>query len=426
MAQASDAVTRVLFFWNLLALTLLFGGASLLNLGSAYDPLDPSLSTARQILIAGGLLALLPFFPVALTGFKIAGTGKVLVSLWVTFGMVCLLSSAVTEDSTPAVVSTLWILIGVPVVFFVGLPAVLGRQANKLVVAALLITHTAYIIVSFCFYPDLHFEYKGIFGHPNETGVTASIVAVGALAWIVERVQRQSFTGWTVVWLGAFFGASSCLVMVSGSRTALFAVILTLTVGIAVCARYSHRGHLLSIFAGAASLFSVGIAFLPSLGFADHIWQKHMQQVVKGDILSKRDDIWMKVIYDLRPLGNGGEYFTDTVGISSHNSLMHIVGERGPVAGFIMTCVAVFGVIRAYRQAIRESSRRAFSAAPLLISVCFWALSMGEGIFGSFGTGVTLAYFLSLGLVVTGELQCSSAVARPSVRSRDRRAGEMC
>jgi O-antigen ligase len=275
----------------------------------------------------------------------------------------------------------------------------------------LLISHAAYIVVSLCLYPDVQFLYKGIFGHPNETGMTAVVVAACSLAWIVERVRTGSLTGWARAGLGLLFGSSSVLVIVSGSRTSLLALIVTAGTAIIVCTRLLHRKRLFSMLAGGLGIFSVGTAVLPQLDFTEQIWLKHSQQVMKGDILSKRTDIWMKVIDDMQILGNGSEYFPETVGISSHNSLMHIIGERGPIAAFFMACVAVLGLVRAWHHAVRDRGYSSFAAAPLLISVCFWVLSMGEGIFGSLGTGITVAYLLSIGIVVTGETTFSVAPA---------------
>ena len=286
--------------------------------------------------------------------------------------------------------------------FFVGLPGALGKYAGKLVVLALLISHTAYIVVSLYLYPNVQFLYKGIFGHPNETGVTAVVVATCSLAWIVERVRLGSLEGWVRAILGILFGGSSVLVAVSGSRTSLMALMVTAATATIVCTRFLHRKRMLWMLAGGLGIFSIGTACFPQLDFVEQIWQKNTQQIMKGDILSRRTDIWAKVMDDMQILGNGSEYFSETVGISSHNSLMHIIGERGPIAAFFMVCIGGLGMIRAWHHADGDRGRRSFAAAPLLISVCFWVLSMGEGIFGSLGTGITLAYILSIGIVIPG------------------------
>jgi O-antigen ligase len=418
----TTTVTKFLFCWYLLALALLFGGASLTNLGSAYDPLDPAVSTTRWILIAGSLAALSPSLLTAIARFDPTAKSIILILLWLAFGAVCLISSVAADDHVDGIASALWILIGVPLVFFVGLPGAFRDQAAKLLVLALLISHTSYIVVSFTRYPDLHFGYKGIFGHPNGTGVTAAVLVVCCLAWIVERVQTLSFRGPSAVALGMLFGWNCFLVMVSGSRTSLFAVIVTTAASAIMCAKHLYRRHLFPALASGLVLASLGTAFLPDVSIAQAMWQKHMRQVMKGDVLSKRDEIWMKVIDDMRLLGNGSEYFPGTIGISSHNSLMHIIGQRGPIAAVFITCLAALGMIRAIAQAVRIRQQRSFSATPALISVCFWTLSMGEGMFGGFGTGITLAYLLSIGIVIAGDAHPSTPLRHQTFRQWESRS----
>ncbi|HEV2199830.1 MAG TPA: hypothetical protein VGR73_08405 [Bryobacteraceae bacterium] len=388
------------FSWNLIALSVLFGGASLIHLGSAYDPLDPAFLTLRWVLIAASLAALSPNLLGMMARFTVTRKAASVILLWMTFGIVCIVSAVVTEDHIDGIVSALWLLFAVPAIFLVGLPQMLKGSASRLVIQGLLISHVLYIVVSFCLYPTLQFEYKGIFGHPNELGMTAAIVAVCCLAWIIERVQIRSFRSLPVAALLVLFGASSFLVMVSGSRTSLIAVLTTLAAAAMIYARSHNKTRTVLPIAGTLVLISFGIAFLPDVGIAQQIWEKHAQQVMKGDVLSKRDEIWMKVLDDMRPLGNGNDYFPSSVGISSHNSLMHIIGQRGPIAALVMACFALIGMVRAFGLAFRPNGWQPFSAGPALIGVCFWTLSMAEGVFGSLGSGITMAYYLSIGITL--------------------------
>jgi hypothetical protein len=41
-----------------------------------------------------------------------------------------------------------------------------------------------------------------------------------------------------------------------------------------------------------------------------------------------------------------------------------------------------------------------YAIAPLVFMTCFWTLSMGEGMFGSLGNAMTLAYMLSIGVIM--------------------------
>jgi hypothetical protein len=396
-------VTTSQDWWKLLALTLLFGGASLVLLGSLYDPLDPALATARWILVGGALAVMLPFVPSAIARFVPRGRSAILISLWLAFGACCLLSAIATEDNRQAIVNTLWLLLVVPPLFLIGLPLLLGEKGAMLVTLALLISHVFYLAVSLCLYPDLHFEYKGIFGHPNGMGVTAAIVAITSLCCLVEAVQLGSRGGLLGGALALLFAGSSFLVMVSGSRTSLLAVLAAAALGACVCVGRLRRVHVLSLALGGLMLFWAG-STVPNLGIAQQIWQKHADQVTKGDTLSKRDEIWMKVIDDMHWLGNGSDYFPGTVGISSHNSIMFIIGQQGPIAAFFIVCVAVLGLAWSTGRAFRERARKPFSAAPAMVSVCFWVLSMGEGMFGAIGTGITLAYLLSVGVTLADDM----------------------
>jgi O-antigen ligase len=395
-------MTGFRFYWNLAALSVLFGGASIIHLGSAYDPLDPAFLTLRWGLIAIALIALSPNLLSAIARFPVTRKAALVILLWMAFGTVCVLSAVITEDHFDGIASTLWLLFPVPVIFFVGLPQALNGSSSRLLILGLLISNIFYIVLSFCLYPTLQFEYKGIFGHPNSLGVTAAVVAVCCLAWMLERMQTLSFRGLPVVALLVLFAASSFLVMVSGSRTSLIAVLMTLAVAAMIYARSRHKAKTVFPLAATLVLISLGLALLPDTGIAQQIWVKNSQQVLRGDILSKRDEIWMKVLDDMRLFGNGNDYFPDSVGISSHNSLMHIIGQRGPIAALLMAGFALAGMVRAFRQAFMRDARHSFSAAPALIGVCFWSLSMGEGMFGSIGSGMTLAYLFSVGVAISG------------------------
>ena len=70
------------------------------------------------------------------------------------------------------------------------------------------------------------------------------------------------------------------------------------------------------------------------------------------------------------------------------------------VAAVLLVCFASLSFFYAYRYAKAHVKHDIYAIAPLSICVCFWVLSMGEGMFGKLGSGINLAYFLSVGIVI--------------------------
>ena len=80
---------------------------------------------------------------------------------------------------------------------------------------------------------------------------------------------------------------------------------------------------------------------------------------------------------------------------------MHIIGVNGFIAGMLMVLFAVVSLFYAVMYFRKHCQEDCYAIAPLTFMICFWTLSMGEGMFGSLGNAMTLAYLLSIGVIMT-------------------------
>ena len=135
------AMPKSLFCWNLLALTMLFGGASLINLGSAYDPLDPALEHGATGPSRRSSRHAHTTTSDCCRAFRDNGDGGPVD--WAVAGIRCGVSRLIGRDRRSRRRASKHLVDSDRRArrVFIGLPGTLGKNASKLVVLALLISH---------------------------------------------------------------------------------------------------------------------------------------------------------------------------------------------------------------------------------------------------------------------------------------------
>jgi O-antigen ligase len=164
-----------------------------------------------------------------------------------------------------------------------------------------------------------------------------------------------------------------------------------------ICWLTQKPSILIKMFASIAVVFST--IFFLGYKQLDILWYA-LEQLDKKEGLSGREDIWIKTFADMRLLGNGNDYFESNFGLGAHNSIITALGVNGVIAALLMSVLAIFSLFYAYVYFKNSSKKDDYAIAPLIINICFWILSMGEGMFGSLGTAITIAYVLSLGIMM--------------------------
>lgn len=382
------------------ALVALFGAASLLNLGSSTLPLSHTLDRIRITTVAMVLVVLTPYCFLQNTYHSIGWRSLRLLIPWCLFAATCLLSALLVRYGTRSVLGALWFLVGVPVWFFLIIPAVFGKRSSKYITISLFLSHVPYLLISVTLSPNLYFQYRGIFGHPNEVGVTATVGSICVLIAIIESIQRQRFSAGAQWKLLPTFAVLAFFVCLSGSRTSLLALLVCSSACACFFAKHWRSQHWVSAVVAVALVLSAASTLSGKLNVFERLWQKHSTSMSKGDTLSKRTEVWGEVWDDIAVLGNGIDYFERVIGVSPHNSVVRILGERGPVAALFLTVFAVGALLRAFRRATKAPVGEEMSCAPLIIGLCFWSLSLGEAMFGNLGTGITLAYYSTIGVLL--------------------------
>lgn len=390
----------------LIGLSVLFGGTSLLMIGSEQDP---ALRLTRYAVDCAGLGLLVPALS-SVRGWTLQTHALLGAALWCSFAFVCILSALANGDSITTLSGMAWILFGVPLLLFTALPNVLKRTHGTFVIWCMLLGHLPYLVLSAARVEEYRSMFAGIMMHANCLGMIATIEYVCAVSLLTMTSRRAS--RWRAAFLLALAALALAMLFLSASRTSALSAAIT-TVLIAAC-RSGRRGKAILIV--VLMLVPVVYFVFDSMGngsLLSGLWLKNEKTLFHGDLLSKRDRIWEKTLEDTQPLGNGDRYFTDEVGISAHNSLIHVLGQRGPFAAVLVVCFAGVSFIAAFRHFRANRDTDPSAMWPLVISCVFWTVSQGEAVLGSLGNGLTLAYLLSCGSVF------ASAFRKPGTRTAD-------
>jgi len=378
-------------------LAALFGGASLISLGSHDSPIDPFFLELRYTLIGSSIFLLL-----CMSGFDVwprfPKRSTALVLTWILFSFASILSS-IAHSEVREIANSLWFLFGVPLIFFVLLPRLIRNNTEIIIPVALILGHMPFVIISLLKTP-ITYPYQGILGNPNQMGVIGATISASSLILLsVCLFKKQPI--WQVAFILFMLVGSLALILMSGSRTSLLSffimlLIFTWKVG---TGKYVFK-KILRLFIPIIGLFFIlqnfknEITDFMVIGITNKFWVKYQT----GDVLSERGDIWRKTFEDISILGNGSHYFDLNFGKGGHNTFIVILGENGIIAAVLFICFAVIVTLAAYQH--DKKSRYFCNSDFSTILICFWSLSVGEDMFGSLGKGITLAFMLNTGMII--------------------------
>lgn len=374
-------------------LAILFGGASLTNLGNSVVPLDPAIITLRIAMI--GTVLLLSAIISGSEMWNIPTKPVPLTFLWATFSFSVILSGFANNDLI-VLRDGFWFMIATPVVFFNTLPKLMKKSANILITLGLLLGVSPYIILSLLLSPVWQSDskiYSGIFPNSNQLGFTTTAMSsslfILAIGFLFSK--KNSFQSFIVN-----MSLATCLVVIllSNARTSLIAFFT-----MSLFMLWKTLQNTKNIF--LAAIFSVFVAGAISSLSSQNPWLfERISELQEKEALSGRDDIWAKTFLDMKLLGNGEQYFETNFGLGAHNTIVHILGVNGLIAAILMVLFAIVSFYYAVIYFRKHYHEDPYSIAPLVFMTCFWTLSMGEGMFGSLGNAMTLAYMLSIGVIM--------------------------
>jgi hypothetical protein len=320
---------------------------------------------------------------------------------WISYGAAVTLSGCINGD-LKSIATGLWMMIGVRMIFGRALPRVLGRQGIPVLAAALVTAGLPYLVYSVLFCP-MEFPFRGAAANPNSLGVISAGMTTGLIAMVVA--SQKSKRSWLRLMLTLASLTTSAFVIASGSRTSSVAVASVALVAVSsICSAGLRRpGRLLGIVlacaVGAVIIWVITEGQTPDS--VASILAKFNNP--RASMLNHRDDIWSMVWADMTMLGHGLDYNQE--GDSAHNSIVEALGNYGLLAALAAIAIAVSSTYAVFLYYLRNRHTEAHALTPALIAVCFWTLSLGEGMMAALGGAINLSFFLAIGLIGSSTLR---------------------
>ncbi|MGD0772688.1 MAG: hypothetical protein ABSC05_07685 [Candidatus Solibacter sp.] len=316
-----------------------------------------------------------------------------LTVVWFLFGFL-MFASAIVNSSASEAFGGLWCLAGVPVVCFAAIPRIIRRYGLSILPITIILGDLPYIAASLFQYP-LQYPYMGVTGNPNSLGVLAATMGCAFLALASAAKSRRTALRLLIGWLGCFF-----LVLLSGSRTSAIALLATTALFfadlLASAISWARKSALVTVI---LLLALCCLQLTTPEGSASIVYEiLNKSDQVRGTFQPQRSEIWSQTLSDATLLGHGADYFVDRFTFGGHNSIISVCGQYGIVPAVFLVVFGVGGMASAWRYYRTQRIWTEHALTPLLFQVCFWTLSVGEGMFGLVAGSINLAFLVSFGL----------------------------
>jgi O-antigen ligase len=378
-------------------LSVLFGGTSLVGLGSSNIPLDPAVLKLRYLLVASSLLILILMSPFKQWGFH--RQTRPLLLLWMLFGCGLVMSGLANNDTT-IFRDGLWQMIAVPFIMFNAVPKAMKKNTNLLMGMGLVVGQIPYIVTSLVLYPPGNGTlYRGVFANSNQMGFNCATMSAGLFILLIGARSAKK-NAWCLLPISAALLTLFVLIFLSNSRTSMivFFIMFCLFLGEFVKNQKSVKKMI------AIALVTVTAVLLWGGEQIEAMNKTLNNNFEAKEGLSGRDLIWGQTLDESDLLGHGSKYFELNFGMGGHNTIIEVIGQNGIIAAHLLIAFAIASFFYTYAYFKTYAKEDCGAIAPFLITVCFWSLSMAEVMFGSLGNAMTLAYMLSIGIVISRPL----------------------
>ena len=389
-------------------LSVIFGATSLVDLGTPKNPLDPIVLKLRYLLVGTGFILLFLIKHIedrqGNNFWSFDGKTSPLLWSWLIFCFTLVVSATVNNDVL-LLRDSYWLLLGVPIVFFRVLPRVMKDNSGLIVPLALVLGHLPYLLISLVrFPPYLSTDnfYRGVYANSNQLGFSCVVISIGTLILLIGSILDKKPVYYRLL-LGALLLTNLVTICYAYSRASLISfTFLSIISSFIIFGKKPKSfaqialvsSFLVSLLLHQTDRLIVFLSYDLGLDFAEITGKK-------GSSLSGRDTIWLETWQDWRFFGHGHSYHVERFGLGAHNSVVTILGNNGLIAAYSSLFVILASLIYTYIYFKKNFAKNCYAVTPWLITVGFWNLSIAEDMFGSLGKGITLAYFVSLGIVMT-------------------------
>lgn len=377
-----------------ISLSILFGSSSLINLGNAEFPIDPMILRLRYFIVG---IDLIFFLVMARFDMRDISTKPIpLFLFWSLFTLVSVISGIANNDST-SVRDGLWLMLAVPLIFFTIIPRLMDKNANFIISLSLFLGLFPYIFMSLLLNPLSQSNsniYSGVFPNSNQLGFTCAAMASGVLILLIGSLYKTPniwYLPFLFLWL-----FSLMMILVANARTSLIAFA---AMSLILLLKLLQKPQLL-IGIIMSLITVISLVIISSSGEQTQGILEQITNIQKKEALSGREEIWSKTINDMSLLGYGTNYFELNFGLGGHNSIIIALGSNGLIAAYFMIGFMVASFYYSYEYFRKYDRQDPYACGPLVITTGFWFLGMGEGMFGSLGNAMTIAYMLSIGVII--------------------------